>query len=192
MKTNILCEAKEMLYKNEYIYFNINNLPCALAQGLPNRTNRALAQNIILEMGYVKIWVHLVWTTKNREPLLIREIRQDIFCHIRENAKKKGIYIDFINGHSEHVHCLISMSSGQSIDKILMLLKGESSHWINKNKLLRKKFEWQDEYFAVSISESSLNQVRNYIKNQENHHKKKSFNDEYQEFMNKYKFDVLG
>ena len=143
-------------------------------------------------MGYVKIWVHTVWTTKNRAPLLAREFRQNVFDHIRENAKKKGIYIDFINGHLEHVHCLISLGSGESIDKILMLLKGESSHWINKQKFLREKFEWQNEYFAVSVSESNLNRVRNYIKNQEDHHKKKSFTEEYQEFMRKYKFDVLG
>lgn len=143
-------------------------------------------------MGYVKIWIHTVWTTKNRAPLLAREIRQNVFDHIRENAKKKGIYIDFINGHLEHVHCLISLSSGLSIDKILMLLKGESSYWINKNKFSRGKFEWQDEYFAVSVSESNLSRVRNYIKNQEDHHKKKSFTEEYQEFMQKYKFDVLG
>lgn len=143
-------------------------------------------------MGYVKIWVHTVWTTKNRAPLLAREFRQNIFNHIRENAKKKGIYIDFINGHLEHVHCLISLGSGQSIDKILMLLKGESSYWINKNKLSVGKFEWQDEYFAVSVSESNLNRIGDYIKNQEDHHKKKAFTQEYQEFMQKYKFDVLG
>jgi len=138
--------------------------------------------------------VHLVWTTKNREPILTQEIRRAIFKHIRENAKKKGIYIDYINGHLEHVHCLISMGNGQTIDNILMLLKGESSYWINKNKFFQVKFEWQDEYFSVSVSESAVNKVRNYIKNQENHHKKKSFNDEYQEFMRKYKFDasVLG
>lgn len=142
-------------------------------------------------MGYVKIWVHLVWTTKSREPFLTKEIRRDIFSHIRENAEKKGIYIDFINGCLEHVHCLISLGSGQSIDKILMLLKGESSYWINKNKIIQRKFEWQDEYFAVSVSESAVNQVRDYIKNQEIHHKKKSFNDEYQEFICRYKFDAF-
>jgi putative transposase len=142
-------------------------------------------------MGYVKIWVHLVWTTKNREPLLTQETRRDIFNHIRENAEKKSIYIDFINGHLEHIHCLISLGKGQNIDKILMLLKGESSYWINKNKIFRGKFEWQDEYFAVSVSESAVNKVRDYIKNQENHHKKKSFNDEYREFMRKYKFNAF-
>jgi len=142
-------------------------------------------------MGYVKIWIHLVWTTKNREPILTKEIRRDIFRHIRENAEKKDIYIDYINGHLEHVHCLISLGYGQTIEKILMLLKGESSFWINKNKISGGKFEWQDEYFAVSVSESAVNRVRDYIKNQENHHKKKSFNDEYQEFIRKYKFDAL-
>ena len=101
----------------------------------------------------------------------------------------KGIYIDFINGYLEHVHCLVSLGSGQNIDKIVMLLKGESSYWINKNKLIRQKFEWQDEYFAVSVSESAVNRVRDYIKNQEEHHKKKSFQQEYDEFMRKYGFD---
>jgi REP element-mobilizing transposase RayT len=72
-----------------------------------------------------------------------------------------------------------------------MLLKGESSYWINKNKIFKTKFEWQDEYFAVSVSESSVNRVRDYIKDQENHHKKKSFNDEYQEFIRRYKFDAF-
>ena len=142
-------------------------------------------------MGCVKIWVHLVWTTKNREPILTKEVRWELFSHIRENAENKGIYLDFINGYLEHVHCLISMGSGQNIDKILMLLKGESSYWINKNKILGGKFEWQDDYFAVSVSESTVNQVRDYIKNQESHHKKKSFNDEYQEFIRKYKFDAF-
>jgi len=140
-------------------------------------------------MGYIKIWIHLVWTTKNREPLLSKEIRHSLFEHIRENAKSKDIFIDFINGHVEHIHCLISLKSGQTIDKILMLLKGESSYWINKNKMVKTKFEWQDEYFAVSVSESAVNKVRDYIKNQGEHHKKKSFQEEYDEFMIKYGFD---
>ena len=142
-------------------------------------------------MGFVKIWVHLVWTTKYRYPILTQNIRRDIFVHIQENAKNKGIYLDFINGHHEHVHCLISLGSGQNIDKILMLLKGESSYWINKNKLVREKFKWQEEYFAVSVSESAVNRVREYIKNQEEHHKKKSFQQEYNEFMRKYGFEKV-
>ena len=140
-------------------------------------------------MGYIKIWVHLVWSTKNRQPILTADIRKKVFDHIRENAIDKDIYIDFINGYNEHVHCLISLGSGENIDKILMLLKGESSHWINKNKIFKKKFGWQDEYFAVSVSESAVNRVRDYIKNQEEHHKKRSFQEEYNEFMRKYGFE---
>jgi putative transposase len=140
-------------------------------------------------MGYIKIWVHLVWTTKNREPFLTKDIRKEIQDHLLKNANDKGIYIDFINGYLEHVPCLVSLGSGQNIDKIVMLLKGESSYWINKNKLIREKFEWQNEYFAVSVSESAVNKVRDYIKNQEEHHKKKSFQQEFDEFMRKYGFD---
>ena len=142
-------------------------------------------------MGYLKIWIHLIWTTKDREPVLLKEIRNPIFEHIRENARTKDIHVDFINGHLEHVHCLISLKSGQTIDNILMLLKGESSHWINQNKLTKGKFGWQDEYFAVSVSESAVNKVREYIKNQEEHHKKKSFQQEYDEFIQKYGFEKL-
>jgi REP element-mobilizing transposase RayT len=140
-------------------------------------------------MGYIKIWIHIVWTTKNREPFLTDDIRKQVFDHIRKNAIVKGIYTDFINGYLEHVHCLISLGAGQNTDKIVMLLKGESSFWINKNRLIREKFEWQNEYFAVSISESAANRVRNYIKNQEEHHRKKSFQQEYDEFIGKYGFD---
>lgn len=140
-------------------------------------------------MGFVRVWVHLVWATKCRETSLSKEIRPTIFEHIRENAKEKGIYIDSINGYLDHIHCLVSIGPTQSIDKILMLIKGESSYWINKNKLTKKKFEWQDEYFAVSVSESAVMRVRAYIKNQESHHRKKTFNEEYQEFIRKYKFD---
>jgi REP element-mobilizing transposase RayT len=140
-------------------------------------------------MGYIKLWVHLVWTTINREPLLTNDIRKQVFDHIRKNAIDKGIYIDFINGYLEHVHCLISLGSGQNIDKIVMLVKGESSYWINNNKLIREKFGWQNEYFVVSVCESAVNRVRDYIKNQEEHHKKKSFKHEYDEFTRMYGFD---
>ena len=93
-----------------------------------------------------------------------------------------------INGYSDHCHCLISLGSNQNIEKIIQLIKGESSFWINKNQLTKDKFAWQDEYFAVSVSESMIESVRSYIKNQEIHHQKKTFAEEYQEFIEKYDF----
>lgn len=140
-------------------------------------------------MSFIKIYVHIVFSTLNRIPLLnSTELRVMVWKHIKENASSKGIYLDMINGYSDHCHCLISLGSNQNIEKIMQLIKGESSFWINKNQLTKDKFAWQDEYFAVSVSESMIESVRNYIKNQEMHHKKKSFADEYQEFIDKYNF----
>lgn len=134
-------------------------------------------------MPWVKVWLHFVWSTKDRFPYLQDEIRNRVFDHIRQNAREKGIYIDFINGYLEHVHCLISLGTDQTIEKIMQLIKGESSFWINKNKLTKARFEWQDEYFVVSVNESSLDSVRKYIANQEDHHKNVSFDDEFEKFL---------
>ena len=134
-------------------------------------------------MPFVKVWIHFVWSTKNREPILSDEIRTVLFPHIKKNARYKNIHIDFINGYLEHVHCLISLGADQTIEKIMQLIKGESSFWINRNKLTRTRFEWQDEYFAVSVSESNLESVRRYIANQQIHHRKRSFRDEFDDFI---------
>lgn len=139
-------------------------------------------------MSYVRIWLHCVWGTKNRIPFLNDSNKLIILTHIRENAKSKGIYIDFINGHKEHIHCIISLDAEQTLAKTIHLIKGESSFWINQNKLTHGSFEWADEYFAVSVSESQIDNVREYIKNQEIHHKRKSWEDEYNEFIEKYGF----
>ncbi len=143
-------------------------------------------------MSYIRIWIHLVFGTKRREKLLTSDIRKKVISHIIENAKAKSIFINCINGSSEHLHILISLGLDQSITKTVQLIKGESSFWINKMELVKSKFEWADEYFAVSVSESQLQAIRNYILNQEEHHKRKSFSDEYDEFMKKYGFNYLG
>ncbi len=142
-------------------------------------------------MSYVRIWLHCVWGTKNRQPFITRQNKKAILDHIKENAENKNIYIDFINGHREHIHVLISLNKDQTISKVIQLIKGESSHWINKEKMIPTKFEWADEYFAVSVSESHVNRVREYIKNQEAHHRIKSWQEEYEEFMEKYGFSRL-
>ena len=140
-------------------------------------------------MPFVKVYIHFVWTTKNRYPYLnSKELRLKVWEHIRENSKSKGIFVDFVSGHADHCHCLVSLGINQTIQKIMQLIKGESSYWINKSQLTAEKFEWQDEYYAVSVSESVLDRVRKYIKNQEDHHRKKSFQEEYEEFIEKFGF----
>jgi REP element-mobilizing transposase RayT len=142
-------------------------------------------------MPFLKIWIHLVWSTKERQPFLTKNIRQEVFKHIKGNAMGKGIHVDFVNGHMDHVHCLISLNTDQTIAKVVQQLKGESSFWINKNNLCKGHFEWQSEYFAVSVSESGINRVRDYIKNQETHHAKKTYQEEHNEFINKYGFALM-
>jgi putative transposase len=141
-------------------------------------------------MSFINVYVHYVWSTFNRQPFLTKEIRQDVFDHIRENARKKNIYVDFINGYSDHVHCLVSLADELSIGKIAQLIKGESSFWINKNKLTKEKFEWQDEYLAIGVGDDKLKIVREYIATQEEHHKKITFNQEYDKFIKRYGFDI--
>ena len=130
-------------------------------------------------MAFVRIWVHAVWGTKKRYPFLVDGVKQKVISHIKENAKKKEIYIDRMNGYHEHLHCIIGLNADMSISKTINLIKGESSFWINKEKICKQKFEWADEYYAISISESQLEKVRNYIDNQEQHHQKTNFSDEY-------------
>ncbi|MEW6194380.1 MAG: IS200/IS605 family transposase [Bacteroidota bacterium] len=134
-------------------------------------------------MPFVKIWIHLIFSTKGREKIIYKELKEKLIDHIKVNAKEKQIWIDSINGTSNHLHLLISLGTEQTISKVAMLLKGESSYWINKNKLTRQKFEWQDEYIAISVSESVVEKVRKYISDQEEHHKKKSFGEEYGQFL---------
>lgn len=142
-------------------------------------------------MSSVKIWVHLVFSTKNREPWLQKEIRYDIYKHIIKNCEEKEIFLQSVNGYTDHTHCLISLGKDQTIAKVTQLIKGESSFWINQNKLILEKFSWQDDYFAVSVSELQVPAVVNYIKNQEKHHLKKSFGDEVKEFSKRYGWQLI-
>lgn len=139
-------------------------------------------------MSYIKVRLHFVWSTKNRKPLLTDDIRQKAFRHIRENAREKEIFIDYINGYVDHTHCLVSLGSEQTLKQIMQLIKGESSFWINKNNLCKEKFAWQDDYFVVSVSESAVNKVREHIKKQEEHHRIKSFDEEFEGFLQRAGF----
>jgi len=127
-------------------------------------------------MPIIKVYLHYVWSTKNRIPFLTtKEIRLQLWQHLEDNAKIKGIYTLGMGGHKDHCHCLVSMCHDQTISKIAQLLKGESSFWINKTGLIlndfpQEKFDWQDEYFAESVSPHLVPSVQNYILIQEEHH----------------------
>ncbi|MEI7979841.1 MAG: IS200/IS605 family transposase [Bacteroidota bacterium] len=143
-------------------------------------------------MSWVRVYMHMVFSTKNREPFLnSSELRRNVFEHIKNNAEEKGIWLDCINGYQEHAHCLISLGKEQTISKVAQLIKGESSYWINQHNLTSEKFVWQDDYWIVGVSESHLESVRKYIHNQEIHHSNQSFESEINNFMEKYGWSFL-
>ncbi len=140
-------------------------------------------------MPFIKLYTHLVWATKERKPLMSVTNKNALCEHILDNARSKNIHILNINGYKDHLHALVSLTSDQNIATIMNLIKGESSYWANRNLEWHEKFGWQDEYFAVSVSESHFGRVYNYINNQEVHHQKKTFMQEYEEFMKIYGFE---
>jgi putative transposase len=141
-------------------------------------------------MSYVRIWVHLVFSTKNREPFLNREIRYTVQKHIIKNCEEKEIFLRAINGYTELMHCLISLGKEQTVSKIAQLIKGESAFWINKTGLIPEHFIWQDDYFAISVGESQVNSTVKYI-HQEKHHIKKPFEKEASDLLTKHGFLLI-
>jgi REP element-mobilizing transposase RayT len=112
---------------------------------------------------------------------------KDAICaHIREYAQAKGIHLLNVNGWKDHLHTLFSLTTSQNVETVLNLIKGQSSFWANRNLNWSEKFHWQDEYFAVTISQSDFHAVNDYINRQELHHQSKTFAEEYEELMKEH------
>jgi len=131
----------------------------------------------------VKVYIHYVWTTKYRERTLLAEARQVLKSHIEEYSAENKILIDTLHIQPEHVHALIMLKRDQRIEDVAKLLKGESSHWMNQNDVLPVKFSWQTGYAAFSLDYQGLDAVRYYINNQEEHHRRKSFKEEFESML---------
>ena len=130
-------------------------------------------------MPYTAIWIHAVWATHQRYPWLTASIRVALCQHLREQAKRQNIRLNDVNGFTNHVHILFALDPAQTLAKVIQLLKGESSHWLNQQGLiLSGPFRWQAEYWAGSVSPTGLARVRTYIAGQETHHQSISFAEE--------------
>lgn len=133
--------------------------------------------------SYSKIWIHAIWSTKERIPLIHSEAESKIYQFISEQFRESGCPVRIINGMSDHVHCLFLLNPQKSIAEVIKQIKGSSSHFINQNNLISEKFSWQTGYASYSVSESVVEKVFSYIQNQKIHHQKKSFSQEYEEFL---------
>ena len=136
--------------------------------------------------SYNKIWIHAIWATKERMPIIHSNIEYKIHQFIYEQLRAQGCLVRIINGMPDHIHCLFLLSPQKSIAEVIKQIKGSSSHYINQNDLTSKKFAWQTGYAAYSVSESVVEKVFQYIKTQKEHHQKKSFLQEYEAFLKLY------
>ena len=136
--------------------------------------------------SYSRVWLHLVWATLERRPLLAKPAAEKLSGYLTDYAKQKSIYmkINFVN--ADHVHALIDLPTNLSIEEVVQLFKGGSSHWINENKLVTGKFGWGRGYGVFSVSESGVAEVCAYIANQEEHHRKRNFVEELKLFVERY------
>ena len=137
--------------------------------------------------SYNKIWIHAIWATKERAPLIKNaSVEQKVYKYISEQLREQGCPVRIINGMPDHIHCLFLLSPQKSIAEVVKQIKGSSSHFINQNNLISEKFAWQTGYAAYSVSESNVEKVFEYIKNQKSHHHKKTFQQEYDAFLKLY------
>ena len=125
--------------------------------------------------SYNKIWIHAIWATNVRLPLIHSTVDQKIYQFISEQLREQGCPVRIINGMPDHIHCLFLLCPQKSIADVIKQIKGSSSHHINQNNLVSEKFAWQTGYAAYSVSESAVDKVFQYIQFQKQHHGKKHF-----------------
>lgn len=138
---------------------------------------------------YSQIYIHIVFAVKGRENLLNKNLREEIFRYISGIIKEKGHKPIIVNGYSDHVHCFVGLKPSVAISDLVRDIKNNSSKFINEKKYFRGKFHWQEGYGVFSYSHSQIKKVYDYILRQEEHHRKKSFKEEYLELLNKFEID---
>ncbi len=139
--------------------------------------------------SFNRIWIHAIWSTKKREELIDRKIEKQIYKFMTSQFFELGCPVRIINGMQDHVHCLFLLNPAKSVSDVIKHIKGATSFFINeKNMLPDQWFEWQTGYAAFSVSESVVEKVVKYIKQQKVHHAKVTFEKEQESFLRLHGF----
>ncbi len=138
---------------------------------------------MIMPHSFNKIWIHAIWSTKERYPLILPTIEKKIYEYMSSQFIESGCPVRIINGMPDHIHSLFLLNPNKSVTEIIKQVKGNTSHWINEQDIAKEKFAWQTGYAAYSVSESVLEKVFQYITNQKQHHRKITFLKEYEQFI---------
>lgn len=138
---------------------------------------------------YSQLYIHLVFAVKGRENVINKSFKNELYkyiCGIVTNKKQK---VFSINGVADHIHILVSIGPDYSISDLVKDIKVNSTKWINERKFVVGKFQWQEGFGAFSVSQSQVSKVATYIDNQEEHHKKITFRQEYIDFLKSYNIE---
>ena len=135
---------------------------------------------------FTQIYIQFVFAVQNRASLIQPSWRDELYKYITGIVQKNGHKLIAINGVANHVHIFTGYKPNQLIPELMQDIKGSSSKWINDKKFVIGKFSWQQGYGAFSYSHSQIDQVVRYINNQENHHKKQTFREEYLLLLKKF------
>ena len=142
-----------------------------------------------MPQSLAKVYLHVVYSTKNREPLLAGEWRDELFRVLGGAANNLGCQSLIVGGVEDHVHLLIQLGRTISMADAVGKIKSTSSAWINQTRGLAMPFHWQAGYAAFSVSQSNLEAVREYVRKQPEHHARQSFQDELREWLRRYELE---
>ena len=142
-----------------------------------------------MPQSLAKVYLHAVFSTKNRESLLLDDWRDELFHVLGGTANNLGCQSLIVGGTSDHVHMLFQLSRTITIADAIGKIKSTTSLWVNQHHPTPASFHWQAGYAAFSVSQSSVSAVREYIHNQPKHHAKQSFQDELREWLRRYEIE---
>jgi len=137
----------------------------------------------------VKLYVHIIFSTKNRADLIKSEIEEELFSYIGGISNNNKSKLLAANGTENHIHLLVSMSKNIELSELIGDIKRDSSKWIKTKNAAYRLFQWQDGYGAFSVGYTQIEDVKKYIAKQKEHHATVSFEDEFRYFLNKYDMD---
>lgn len=133
--------------------------------------------------SFNKIWIHAIWATKFRAELIDFSIEKQVYDFIYQELVELGCPVRIINGMPDHIHALFLLNPNKSVADVIKQIKGSSSHSINGGDFMVEKFSWQTGFAAFSVSESQVEKVYNYIKNQKTHHLNQTSQEELDQYI---------
>lgn len=138
---------------------------------------------------YTQLYFHVVFAVKGRLNIIAEEWKEDLYKYISGVVTNKNQKLMVINGRPDHIHLLVGMKPDYKLSDLIRDVKANSSRFINEQKWVSGKFEWQEGFGAFTLGHSQIDVIVKYIKNQEEHHRARTFQEEYIEFLKKYEIE---